>query len=357
MSQIIYKYIGVLSAVVIGLVNGACSSPGANPFDGPVAIELLGVAEVSRTHPMTGNPVGGFSDIAYDPVARAWLVVSNRQPDPVAYTLRTSFDPRPESGSDAWVAGSFDAWLGREWPVPGDAEDAEAVTIRRSAAASHQRVWALEREPTVLLENLRSDTARDLALPADVRAHYRFDDAIKALAIVPARAGDELWGAMSSPLSVDELGAPGLTRVLVWRVEYEEPVRTRFYAPDRYGVDGEDFGAVVGLSTVPGADWRDDLPVFAIERSTGSAQIARLFLIDGEERRSELQYPLLTKRAIGTLSDLVDGPFGRASGLAIGPEIADLRGGRLVLVTVNDGFASDGKAQRVYAFRVQTDAD
>ncbi|XOV77339.1 MAG: hypothetical protein ACFHWZ_08645 [Phycisphaerales bacterium] len=145
--------------------------------------------------------------------------------------------------------------------------------------------------------------------------------------------------------------------MLVWRVEYEEPVRTRFYAPDRYGVDGEDFGAVVGLSTVPGADWRDDLPVFAIERSTGSAQIARLFLIDGEERRSELQYPLLTKRAIGTLSDLVDGPFGRASGLAIGPEIADLRGGRLVLVTVNDGFASDGKAQRVYAFRVQTDAD
>ena len=357
MKQIILKFVGVLGAVVIGLANGACSGSSASPFDGPVAIELLGVAEVSRTHPMTGNTVGGVSDIAYDPVAQAWVVVSNRQPDPIAYTLRTSFDPRPESEGDAWVAGTFEAWLGREWPVPGDAEDAEAVAIRRTATGSHQRVWALEREPTVLIENLRSDTSRTLDLPEDVRDHYRFDDAIKALAIVPDRAGDQVWGAISAPLSTDEQDSPGLTRVLVWRVEYEEPVRTRFYAPDRYGMDGEHLGAIVGLSTVPGAGWRDDLPVFAVERSTGPDEIARLFLLEGEERREDLLFPMLTKRSIGTLSDLVEGPFGRASGLAIGPEIADLRGGRLVLVTVNDGFAPSGKAQRVYAFRVQTDAD
>lgn len=357
MKQIVFRFIGVLGAVVIGLLSVGCSTDGSGPFDGPVAIELLGVAEVSPTHPMSGDPVGTFSDIAYDPVAQAWLVVSNRQPDPIAYTLRTSFDPRPESSGDAWVAGEFQAWLGREWSVPGDAEDAEAVAIRRTATGSHQRVWALEREPTVLIENLRSDASRALDLPEDVRDHYRFDDAVKALAVVPDRAGDRVWGAIGAPLSVDEQDAPGLTRVLVWRVEYDEPVQTRFYAPDRYGMDGEHLGSLVGLSAVPGADWRDGLPVFAIERSSGANQVARLFLIDGEERRSELRFPLLTKRAIGSVSDLVDGPFGRASGIAIGPEIADLRGGHLALVTVNDGFAPDGKAQRVYAIRLRTDLE
>ena len=215
-------------------------------------------------------------------------------------------------------------------------------------------MWAFERDPAITISDVRGDSVRSLELPQDAIDHYAFDQAIKGLAVVPDRAGEELWGAMSGPLSIDKTDAPGLTRLLRWRLWYEEPVATSFYAPDQYGTDGQQLASVVGLSTIAGADWRDNLPVFAIERADGPNPAARLFLLVGQEARDDLEFPLITKRAIGTVSDLVGGPFGSASGLAVGPEIADLRGGRLVLVTVNDGFAPGGKAQRVYALRVQT---
>lgn len=353
--NIVYRFIGIVFFVWIASGLGACTSASEDP-GGLKAARLLGVSTVSPQHPMTGNPVGGFSGLTYDPVAQAWLVVSNRQPDPIAYTLRTSYDPRPESNGNAWVAGDFSAWLGREWPVPGGPQDAEAVAIRRTATRNHQRFWAFEREPAIVVENLRTGDSRTLELPQDITDHYQFDGAFKALALVPEQVGDRLWVALGAPLTIDEQSDAGMTRVLAYLIDAEQSPQTFFYPVPAPQTE------IAAMATIPQSGWRDRHPVYALETSLDEAgrRTLKLIAISGSATQPGRSYPILNRREVADLSAaladrLAAAPQSAALGLAIGPEIADRRGGRLVLVVTTNNRRQPDAQHLVYAFRIDLD--
>lgn len=351
----VYQYAGVLIASFMGLLVTGCAAPGPEPI-GPRSVELLGVAAINPLHPMTGEPIGGFSGLTYDPVAQAWLVVSHRQPEAVAYTLRTSFDPRPESDGRAWVAGPFDAWLGREWAVPGEAQDAEAVAVRRTTSGNHQRFWAFEREPTLIVEDVRSGSVRSLPIPEEVSQHYRFDGAFKGLAVVPERIGDRLWVALGAPLTIDEERSSGMLRILSYPADGDEAPTASFFPRTDTGDE------IAAMATVPDSGWRDDLPVFVLVTSTdeNSRRLLRLVAIQGSEVAADRSLPVLVTTEVAALTDLLgsaDGAtaWGDSLGLAIGPQIADRRGGRIVLVATTVGPRQSDPRHLIYALRIAID--
>ncbi len=347
--KFVYKNMGILILACLASALGACS-PAAKDAGASATAQLLGVATVNPRHPMTGNPVGGFSGLTYDPVAQAWLVVSSRQPEPIAYTLRTSYDPRPESEGNAWVAGEFSAWLGREWPLPAGAEDAEAVAIRRTASGNHQRFWAFERDPSIVIEDLRTGTSSPITLPREVVDHYRFDGAFKALAVVPEEVGDRLWAAVGAPLTIDDLS--GMSRVIAFAIDNSrEPESFLYPLPSEKS-------ELSALSTIPGTGWRDAHPVFAIEtRSRDIGPILRLVAIDAENAEEILDLPVLNRRVVADLTEVLAeanalAPQNTSVGMAIGPEIADRQGGHLVLVVTTNNRRQPDAQHLVYAFRV-----
>lgn len=353
-----------------------CGSPAPASWNGPIPYELLGVATIPTTHPMTGGKVGGLSGLAYDPVAQSWLVVSDREPDPVAYTLRTSFDPRPESEGRAWVAGNFEAWLGREWPVPPVSADAEGVAIRRTATDVHERVWVYEKGPAVAVEDMRSAEVRTLEIPDEVLSHYRYNLALEAAAVVPDRLGDEIWVGMESSLTIDgpestrERG--GVSRVLVYRADTGELLRTVGYRSDPLPADWDQPGdgdsegqagmnTLVGLSSLPDSTVREPRLLLALERAyrPGSPNRGRVYALDGSTSQDDgFGRPVLTKRLAFDFDDLdlvrwnMEHPD-NVEGIAIGPPISDRRGGRLVLVVVDDNLGRFDQVQYIYALRVR----
>lgn len=358
-----------LLAVTMGLT--ACASSERRPEPGELSYRFMGVAEIPITHPMTGNPVGGLSGIAYDPVAQSWLVVSDRAESPVAYTLRTSFDPKPESEGRAWVAGPFEAWLGREWPVPAAANDAEGIAIRRGASGVHERIWVYEKPPAIAIENMRSAEVRTLELPGEVLDHYRFNLALEAAAVHPDRYGDEVWVGLESSLTADGEESTrdqgGLSRVLVYRAATGELLTTLGYRTEPIPADFSfeegapaPMNTLVGFSTLPDAGPRDPKLLVSLERAfqPGSGNRARVFLLDGSVREEDgNDLPVLNKRLVIDFADLEWSRWGlehseNVEGIAIGPEIADRRGGRLLLVVTDDNFGRNDQKQIVYAFRV-----
>ncbi|MFU8830193.1 MAG: esterase-like activity of phytase family protein, partial [Phycisphaerales bacterium] len=304
--------------------------------------------------------------------AQSWLVVSDRQPIPIAYTLRTSFDPRPESEGKAWVAGRFEAWLGREWPVPPVATDAEAVAVRRTALDVHERVWAYEREPAVVVEDMRTGSVRSLKVPDEILNHYRFNRAFESVAIVPDRMGDEIWAGMESPLTIDGPESTsdhgGISRVLIYRADSGELLRTVGYQADLLPEDwqatkasGLEMNTLVELTGFPDSGPDDPKFLLALERAfvSGVGNRGRVYMLDGSTRSVEgFPYPVLEKHLAFDFADLDLSRWGvrnidNIEGMAIGPQIADRRGGRLVLVVVDDNFGRSGQIQYVYALRVQ----
>lgn len=360
-----------LAILGIGLAQAACSTS-SQQWDGSGATaELLGVSFLPTTHPMTGNQVGGLSGLSYDPVARSWLVVSDRAEGPIAYTLRTSFDPRPESNGQAWVAGSFEAWLGREWPVPSEATDAEGIAVMRSATGDHQRVWVYERPPMLAVEDVRRSEVRRFETPEAVLNHHRFNLGYEAVAAIPDRFGGQFWVGLESSLTIDGLESTpergGLSRVLVYRAPTGELLSTFGYrsAPIPHDFDhGPDAAAamntLVGFSGLPDAGPRDPVFLLALERAfqRGYGNRAKVFALDGSTTEEDgVEFPVLNKSMVLDFATLDISPWGlehpeNTEGIAIGPEIADRRGGRLVLVVVDDNFGRNDQKQVVYAFRM-----
>jgi len=365
---------GVAAMILLGacLVQVACSSSSNGRWDGSSATaELLGVSFLPSIHPMTGNRVGGLSGISYDPVAQSWLVVSDRLEGPIAYTLRTSFDPRSESNGRAWVAGSFEAWLGREWPVPSEATDAEGVAILRTPTGDHQRVWVYERPPSVVVEDMRRSTVRRFEVPDAIVNHHRFNLAFKAVAAIADRYGGQIWVGMESSLTIDgpestpERG--GLSRVLVYRAATGELLSTLGYRSEPIPADFDlgpeapvAMNTLVGFSALPDAGPRDPVFLLALERAfqRGYGNRAKVFALDGSTTEEDgVELPVLNKSMVLDFATLDLSPWGldhpeNTEGIAIGPEIADRRGGRLVLVVVDDNFGRNDQKQVVYAFRM-----
>jgi hypothetical protein len=362
--------VGAALVLVFGTVG--CAGQAQYSPTGPVPVEVLGVVILPSTHPATGGQVGGLSGLAYDPVAQSWLVVSDRQPIPIAFTLRTSFDPRPESEGRAWVAGRFEAWLGREWSVPPVATDAEAVAVRRTASDVHERVWAYEREPAVVVEDMRTGSVRQLKVPDEILNHYRFNRAFESVAIVPDRLGDEIWAGMESPLTIDGPESTsdqgGISRVLIYRADSGELLRTVGYQSDPLPegwqateASGMEMNTLVELTGFPDSGPGDPKFLLALERAfvAGVGNRGRVYMLDGSTRSVEgFPYPVLEKHLAFDFADLDLSRWGvrnidNVEGMAIGPEIADRRGGRLVLVVVDDNFGRSGQIQYVYALRMQ----
>ncbi len=368
----VFKWAISLLLLALGLGMGGCSSSDRVTGNGLYAYQLLGVSEIPSVHPMTGNPVGGLSGIAYDPVAQSWLVVSDRPDSPIAYTLRTSFDPRSESSGRAWVAGPFEAWLGREWPVPAQANDAESIAIRRSSFGDHERIWIYEKPPAIAIENMRSAEVRVLEIPSEVTDHYRFNLALEASAVHPDRYGDEIWAGLEAPLTIDgEPSGPdrgGLSRVLVYRASTGEYLRSYGYRCEPLPADfdlsdeaPEAMNTLVGLSALPDAQPRDPKLFLSLERAfqPGSGNRARVFALDGSaEEEPGTTLPALNKRPVIDFAAVDLSAWGldhpeNVEGIAIGPRIADRRGGRLVLIVTDDNMGRNDQKQIVYAFRVQ----
>lgn len=362
-----------IGAALLLMMGGlaACGSSGDGVEPDAFAYQLMGVSAIPTSHPMTGQPVGGLSGITYDRVAQSWLVVSDRAESPVAYTLRTSFDPKPESDGRAWIAGSFEAWLGREWPVPAEANDAEGVAILRNGSGVHERVWVYEKPPAIAIENMRSAEVRFMELPDEVLDHYRFNLALEAAAVHPDRRGDEVWAGMESSLTTDgdesTRDQGGLSRVLVYRAATGELLTTLGYRtepiPADFSFEADSpapMNTLVGFSTLPDAGPRDPKLMVALERAfqPGSGNRARVFLLDGSVRAEDgTDLPVLNKQLVIDFADLELARWGlehpeNVEGIALGPKIADRRGGRLLLVVTDDNFGRNDQKQIVYAFRV-----
>lgn len=369
--QLIRRILAIVASIPFVLVCIGCSS-GPVRSTGPLQVELLGVYTLATTHTGTGDTVGGLSGLAYDPVAQSWLAVSDRQPVPIAYTLRTSFDPRSDTGGLAWVAGRFEAWLGRAWQVPTVATDAEGVAIRRTATGLHERVWVYERDPAIAIEDMRQGGVRELAIPEEIANHYRFNRGFEAVAVVPNRLGDEIWAGMESSLTIDgpesTLEQGGISRVLVYRADSGELIRVLGYRSDPLPVDWPApagnalaVNTLVEFATLPDAGPDDPFLLLSLERAfvAGSGNRGRVYMLDGSTRQTDgFAYPVLNKQLAFDFADLDLARFGvrnieNVEGMAVGPKIDDRRGGRLVLVVVDDNFGRFNEKQYVYALRVQ----
>lgn len=338
-------------ALVAACMGGCASAPRAqhsSPSEA-VRIEWMGHTTIHFDDEL----LGGLSGLTHQD--GRWFAVTDHPREPRLIELAIEFDPSAKS-----VAAHVLDWK----PITAhrDAESVEWIDDQ-TFAIGFEIPGAL-----AIVEPSAPNTV-DLTISPHIERGLRVNRRFESLALRRTRQGDELWAGIETALEQDGSEAtPGvgaLCRVIVFDPDMREPNREFVYetGPAPGFLPGASFNSLVGFAPL------DDGRILALERSldplSGYAATLRLITPDTgetdvanvESLRGAEFVPLRveTLTQFGSLNSL--GP-GNAEGVAIGPEIDDEIGGRLVILVSDDNFGRDGvRGSLVIALRLLTSAD
>lgn len=294
--------------------------------------------------------LGGFSGLTYGD--GRWFAVTDHPREPRLVELAIETDPCAKTV----VARVLD----RKPIAPHrDAESVEWLDDRTFAIG-------FEIPGAVTLADLRAPMFTELTIPPYVAEGLRVNRRFESLALRPVDGRNELWAGIETALEQDgpeaTPGAGALCRVIVFDPDMRKPNREYVYETGRAPgfLPGASFNSLVGFAPL------DDGRILALERSldplSGYAATLRLIspgsgetdVANVESLRNAEFVPLRveTLTQFGSLNSL--GP-GNTEGIAIGPEIDDETGGRLVILVSDDNFGRDGvRGSLVIALRLLT---
>lgn len=342
---------GLTLPLTAALCMVGCASthrtPGAAPSES-VRIEWIGHTTITFDDEM----LGGLSGLTYND--GRWFAMSDHPREPRLVELAIEVDPSAQT-IGARVVDS------RPISAHRDAETVEWID-------AHTFAIGFEIPGAVALVHTDAPDVDDFTIPPHIERGLRGNRRFESLALRHAEARSELWAGIETALEQDgpeaTPGAGALCRVLVLDLNRSAPHREFVYETGRAPgfLPGASFNSLVGFAPL------DDGRILALERSldplSGYAATLRLItpgsgetdVANVESLRGAEFVPLRveTLNQFGSLNSL--GP-GNAEGIAIGPEIEDDTGGRLVILVSDDNFGRDGpRGSLIIALRLLTSA-
>lgn len=342
---------------LIGLVFAALSALGcaAAPEVAATTAPEVRVEWIGHTVIPLGEDdrLGGLSDLTF--ADGRWFAITDNLHEPRLVELKVEVDAaagRVEAGIAGWSAIDAGAGDGESLAWLGEGRFAAGFEAPGALAFIDEQGHLLGRP----------------ALPAEITGSMRANRQLEALAVREgADDRHELWVGIETALTIDGPEASSqegaLCRVLVVDPTTGAALRQNAYRtlPAPVGLVGPVFNSLVSFAALP------DGRVLALERSLeliGGYGIAlRIVTPTGAETdvkgmanladdESIVPLPTTTifeRRGLNTL-----GP-GNVEGVAIGPEIEDEVGGRLLLLVSDDNFGREGeRGVLVIAMRLLT---
>ena len=342
---------GLTLASLLVCMVGCASAPRVHNAAPTEDVRIDWIAHTTIT--FDDEQLGGLSGLTHHD--GRWFAVTDHPREPRLVELAIDVDTSRKTVG-ARVLNS------RAIGLHADAESVEWVDDRTFAIG-------FEIPGAVALVDPSEPPHESLTIPPHVERGLRGNRRFESLALRRADGRDELWAGIETALEQDgpeaTPGAGALCRVIVFELDVRKPNREFVYETERAPgfLPGASFNSLVGFAPL------DDGRILALERSldplSGYAATLRLITpgsgetdVASVESLQDAEFVPLrveTLTQFGSLNSL--GP-GNAEGVAIGPEIDDEVGGRLVILVSDDNFGRDGpRGSLIIALRLLTSTD
>lgn len=324
-------------------------------------VEALAMGEAPTRFKGDARRVGGLSALAYRASDDRWLAVSDDKDEPRIYTLEIRVDAAAGS-----VAAVVEAVV--DLPIPPD--DAESVALLEGGGllVGYERPLTLREFAPPAPGSARAAlaTVRLLALPPHILADARINRGFESVAVIERAGGKrEAWAATETALTIDgEEASPKagtLCRVLVFDADSGAilrehvhrtlptppaiPLLPRYNSLTEWTPVGEGRLLALERSFSPRSGY--DATLRLITPGRGETDL-------GEKPSTAFGEALVPLHAETIAPITAAGATSAANfeGMALGPLLADGKGGRLLLLVSDDNFGSDGQpTNRLLALR------
>lgn len=357
----------LLGAAAAPLV--AQDAPATRGAAGLPTLEMIGSTQIAMFSGADSRRIGGLSGLISD--GGRWLAVSDDKR--WSRVVELAVDVDTASGRvGIRVVGTADLPGTQERPgAVRDYTDAEAI-----AADGAGGFFIGFEEPTQVVrfrEAARPERGstnslgalRRLAVfppPAIVREHVRFNRGFESVAVVERESGGrEVWAATEAALECDgPVATPAhgsLCRVVVFDAESGAILREHAYEtlsspPGVYGVRSYNSlsdwtplgpGRLLSLERRFGMLSGYDATLRVVDLFQGETDVRGVASIGEALGRSPGSIKPLTVRTVTTVRALGAPWSANYEAVALGPELGDEKGGRLVIVLADDNFGDDGQ--------------
>lgn len=344
-------------------------------------LEMIGSAQIAMFNGVDSRRIGGLSGLMYD--GGRWIAVSDDKRWSRVVELAVDVDPG---------AGRLEIRVVGVADLPGTEERPGAVreyTDGEAIAPDGEGGFFIGfEEPTQVVrfrEAARPEGGSGNSLgmlqrmavfppPAIVRDHVRFNRGFESVAVVGAPGGGrEVWAATEAALDCDgPEAAPAHgshCRVVVFDAETGAVLRQHLYEsePSPKGLYGlksynslSDWivlgpGRLLSLERRFGMLAGYDATLRVVDLFRGETDVAGVASISEALARDASSITPLSVRTVTTVRTLGAPWSANYEAVAIGPEIQDEKGGRLVIVLADDNFGDDGQVvNAALALRLRT---
>lgn len=340
------------------IVSALCmlAAPLARAAEPEVSLELLAAAQIPADQE---GALRGISGLAYRPRTGTWIAVSDDKKRGADIFLELRFELEITPIAENVAVHRLGYEIVRSWGAarPRGATDAEAIAFDPTGMTMF---IGFEKPPAI--QAITEDIgARDFPVPREVVETAVPNRAFEAIAYRRQRGasgGDQVWAATEAALRADgpeathEAGTD--CRVLVFdakSLELTDQFTYRTEPAPKGMVPSRTFNSLAEMEALP------DGRILMLERgaSVPRGYQVTFFTIDGTTTPGPPdRFPILDKRRIASSADLGLPLIGNLEAMALGPEIDDDLGGRLLIVMADDNFGADGqKGTQVLALRVR----